>query len=75
MSFGGGVEKWGGPGRKGGGGEGKPSPLRGFNTRRGSANCIFSQKIFPQGPFGQVKLYFEPEKCPAEAFLVDAIVF
>ena len=28
----------GGPGRKGGGGEGKPSPLRGFKTRRGSAN-------------------------------------
>ena len=26
VSFGGGVEKWEGPGRKGGGGEGKPPP-------------------------------------------------
>ena len=33
------------------------------------------QKVVPQGPFGQTKLYFEPEKRPAGAFLADNIVF
>ena len=50
VSFGGGVEKWGGPGRKGGGGEGKPSPLRGFNTRRGSANYIHIRSAHAADP-------------------------
>ena len=33
------------------------------------------QKVVPQGPFGRIKLYFEPEKRPAGAFLADKIVF
>ena len=35
----------------------------------------FGQKVVPQGPFGRIKLYFEPEKCPAGAFCADQIVF
>ena len=34
-----------------------------------------SQKVVPQGPFGWIKLYFEPKKRPAGAFLADIIVF
>ena len=41
----------------------------------GRQNCILSQKSIPQGPFGRIKLYFEPEKRPAGAFLADKIVF
>ena len=33
------------------------------------------QKVIPQGPFWRIKLYFEPEKRPAGAFLADNIVF
>ena len=33
------------------------------------------QKVVPQGPFGQIKLYFEPEKRPAGVFLADEILF
>jgi len=33
------------------------------------------QKVVPQGPFGWIKLYFEPEKRPAGAFRADQIVF
>ena len=52
----------GGPGRKGGGGEGKPSPLRGFNTRRGSANIIkMAPKIDPKS--------MKNRGCVAGAFL------
>ena len=32
-------------------------------------------KVVPQGPFGQIKLYFEPEKRPAGGFWADKIVF
>ena len=28
-----------------------------------------------QGPFGRIKLYFEPEKLPAGAFWADQILF
>ena len=55
VSFGGGVEKWGGPGRKGGGEEGKPSPLKMFNTRRGSANFELKR---PAGAFWVEKTAF-----------------
>ena len=37
--------------------------------------CILSQKVIPQGPFGQIKLHFELEKYPAGAFWADQIVF
>ena len=33
------------------------------------------QKVVPKKPFGQTKLYFEPEKRRAGAFLADKIVF
>ena len=32
------------------------------------------QKVVPQGPFGQTKLYFELGKRPAGAFLVEKVV-
>ena len=41
----------------------------------GGSNCIFGYKSVPQGPFGRMKLYFEPEKRPAGAFWADKIVF
>ena len=37
----------------------------------GRQNCILSWKSVPQGPFGQIKLYFKPEKRPAGAFWAD----
>ena len=37
----------------------------------GRQNCILSQKSVPQGPFGWMKLHFEPEKRPAGAFWAD----
>ena len=48
------------------------------STRRsllGRQKCILSQKSVPQGPFGRIKLYFEPEKHPAGGFWADKIVF
>ena len=33
------------------------------------------QEVVPQGPFGQIKLYFGLEKRPAGAFWADKIVF
>ena len=36
---------------------------------------ISKVKVVPQGPFGQTKLYFEPEQRPAGAFWADKIVF
>ena len=33
------------------------------------------RKVNPQGPFGQTKLYFEPEKRPAGAFGADTVSF
>ena len=38
-------------------------------------NEILSRESVPQGPFGRIKLYFEPEKRPAGAFWADQIVF
>ena len=32
-------------------------------------------KVVPQGPFGRIKLYFEPDKRPAGAFWADKSVF
>ena len=37
----------------------------------GRQNCILSWKSVPQGPFGQIKLYFKLEKRPAGAFWAD----
>ena len=31
------------------------------------------QKVVPQGPFGRIQIYFEPEKRPAGAFWADRI--
>ena len=36
---------------------------------------FLSRKSGPQGPFGRMKLYFEPEKRPAGGFWADKIVF
>ena len=45
------------------------------DTRKHICWYFEGQKVNPQGPFGQTKLYFEPEKRPAGAFLADKIVF
>ena len=45
------------------------------DTRKHMLRYFEGQKVVPQGPFGQTKLYFEQEKRPAGAFLVDKIVF
>ena len=50
----------------------RKSSRRGLLDRQ---NCILSKKSVPQGPFGRIKLYFEPEKRPAEPFLADNLVF
>ena len=36
---------------------------------------IFGGKVVPQWPFGQIKLYFEPESRPAGAFWADETLF
>ena len=41
----------------------------------GGSNCILDWNLVPQGPFGQIKLYFDSEKRPAGAFWADQIVF
>ena len=37
--------------------------------------CILIRKIVPQGPFGRIKMYFEPENQSAGAFWADEHVF
>ena len=40
----------------------------------GGSNCILSQKSVPQGPFGRIKLLFEPESRPAGAFWAKYLI-
>ena len=57
-------------------------------SKRKASDCIYQSrksdekiyfwyfqglKVVPQGPFGQTKLYFEPEKSPVGAFWADTI--
>ena len=44
-------------------------------TRKHIFGYFEGQKVVPQGPFWQTKLYFEPEKRPAGGFWGDKIVF
>ena len=45
------------------------------DTRKHICSYFEGQEVNPQGPFGQTKLYFEPEKHPAGAFWANKIAF